>query len=291
MPKIGLIVDSAGSLPRNLLNKHYISEVAFRINFGETELQENVSICNMEFYQRLLNQPHIIPKTSTPSISEWLRAFEEKYKAGYLDFIVTTIAKPLSASIESATIAAHEFKTLFPKVNIHILESRTCGAGQAALEIKIAQLIEQGELTALDIVKKAQEILPHIISLFSVNELTYMRAGGRIGGATAFLGKLINIKPVCEFIDGVVHPIKPVRSRNKALCILVDEAINRIKNAEEAVICVQHAYCPEDASFLVNQLREKLNFQGIIYESNVGAVIGSHSGPSAIGIGICLENN
>lgn len=286
--KIGLIVDSAGSLPRDILKKYQISEVAFHINFEGEEFQENLSIDSAEFYKRMLNRPDIIPKTSVPSITEWVEAFEEKYKEGYLDFIVTTIARPLSASIESATMAAQEFKSLFPGVHIHILESNTCAAGQAALEIKIAKLIEQGELTAIDIVKRAQELLPHIVSLFSVNELTYMRAGGRIGGATAFLGKLINIKPVCEFIDGVVHPIKAVRSRSKALCTLVDEAVKRIQNAEEAIICVQHAYCPEDANFLVEKLREKLNYTGLIYESNVGAVVGSHSGPGAIGIGLVL---
>lgn len=125
-----------------------------------------------------------------------------------------------------------------------------------------------------------------MVSLFSVNELTYMRAGGRIGGATALLGKLINIKPVCEFVDGVVHPINAVRSRNKALLALVNKAVKRINPAEEAVICVQHALCQEDASFLITQLRERLNYHGPIYQSPVGAVIGSHSGPSAIGIGL-----
>jgi DegV family protein with EDD domain len=113
-----------------------------------------------------------------------------------------------------------------------------------------------------------------------------MKAGGRIGGATAFVGKMINIKPVCEFINGVVHPIRPVRSRHKALQTLVNEAVKRMARIQDAVICVQHALCQEDAEFLIQQLREKLNYSRPIYESPVGAVIGSHSGPTAIGIGI-----
>ncbi len=284
--RIALVVDSAGSLPRNLLEKYRISEVSFHINFGGETFRENISICNTEFYKRMKNKPSLIPKTSTPNISEWISAFEKKYKEGCLDFIVTTIAQPLSASIETARIAAQEFKSLFPEVNIHILDSQTCAGGQAALEIKIAQLIEEGELSASEIIKRAQELLPQIVSLFSVRELTYMQAGGRIGGAVAFLGKLVNIKPVCEFVNGVVHPIRAVRSRAKALCSLVDEAGKRIQNIEEKIICVQHALCPEDAQLLIKQLREKLNYQGPIYESNVGAVVGSHSGPGAIGIGI-----
>ncbi len=284
--KIGLIVDSGGSLPRDLLKKYQISEVPFHINFGRETFRENISICSSDFYKRMKTTPKLIPKTSTPNINEWIKAFEEKYREGYLDFIITTIAQPLSASVESALMAAQEFKNSFPEVNIHVLDSQTCAGGQAALEIKIAKLIEQGELSTTELLKRIQETLPRIVSLFSVNELTYMRAGGRIGGATAFLGKLINIKPVCEFIDGVVQPIKAVRSRSKALSTLVDEAVKKIKTTDDLIICVQHALCPEDARFLVTRLREKLHYQGPIYECNVGAAVGSHSGPGAIGIGI-----
>jgi len=183
-------------------------------------------------------------------------------------------------------MAAEAFIKSHPDARIEIVESNTCACGQAALEIKIAQLIEQGQVLTEDVVKRVRELLPRVVSLFSVNELTYMRAGGRIGGAAAFLGKLINIKPVCEFLGGVVHPIKPVRCRKKALQLLVDEAVKRVEQAENAVICVQHALCEEDANYLVTQLRERLDFNGPIYLSSVGAVVGAHSGAGAIGIGI-----
>lgn len=284
--KIAQIIDSAGSIPRDILKKYHIGEVAFHISFGQQQYRENIDIKSQEFYERMQKQPEQIPKTAIPGIAEWIQAFEEKYADGYRDLIVTTIAKPLSASSQSATMAAQDFVSTHPDANVHIVESNTCACGQAALEIKIAELIDQGQLVTSELVKRVKELIPEVISLFSINELTYMRAGGRIGGATAFLGKLINIKPVCEFVDGVVHPIKPLRSRKKALQVLVDEAVKRTKRTEDAVICVQHALCQEDAEFLITQLRERLNFQGPIYLSPVGAVVGAHSGPGAIGIGI-----
>jgi len=285
--KIAQVVDSAGSIPREVLEKYGIREVAFHINFnGQQQYQEHINITSQEFYERMQNQPNRIPKTSIPGVAEWAEAFEEKYAQGYRDLIVTTIAKPLSASVQSATMAAEAFIKSHPDARIEIVESNTCACGQAALEIKIAQLIEQGQVLTEDVVKRVRELLPRVVSLFSVNELTYMRAGGRIGGAAAFLGKLINIKPVCEFLGGVVHPIKPVRCRKKALQLLVDEAVKRVEQAENAVICVQHALCEEDANYLVTQLRERLDFNGPIYLSSVGAVVGAHSGPGAIGIGI-----
>ncbi|HZK43764.1 MAG TPA: DegV family protein [Syntrophomonadaceae bacterium] len=284
--KTALIVDSAGSIPRDLLTKYNISEVAFHITFGIEEYRENRTITSQEFYERMLKNPNQVPKTSVPGALEWIKAFAHRYNEGYKDLIVTTIAKPLSASIQSATMAADEFTGKHPDINIHIIDSNTCAGGQAALEIKIAKLINQGELSAVEIVQRIKDFLPQVISLFSVNELTYMHAGGRIGGATAFLGKLIKIKPVCEFIDGVVHTIKPVRCRNKALQLLIDESVRRFDHAKDAVICVQHAFCQEDADFLISELKKKLNYHDHIYQGQVGAVVGAHSGPGAIGIGI-----
>lgn len=284
--RIAQIVDSAGSIPREILKKYGIGEVAFHISFGQQQYRENININSQEFYERMKKSPDLIPKTSIPGVAEWIEAFEEKYKDGNKDIIVTTIAQPLSASVQSANIAAHAFIEIYPDANIKILETHTCACGQEALEIKIAELIEPGMLGIEELVKRVRELIPRVVSLFSVNELSYMRAGGRIGGATAFLGKLIDIKPVCEFVDGVVQPIRAVRSRKKTLLVMVDEAVKRIKRAEEAVICVQHAICEENAEFLIAQLRERLDFHGRIYLSPVGAVVGAHSGPGAIGIGI-----
>lgn len=284
---IAQLVDSAGNIPRDILKRYNIVEVPLHFTFdGKEHFRENVDLSNCQFYQRMKNNPQQIPRTATPSINEWYDAFENFYKKGYQQFIVTTIARNLSASFQSAVMAQDIFVKEHPDAEIKVLESNTCACGQAALEIKIAHLIEQGQLTLDELVQKIKALIPHVVSLFSVNELTYMRAGGRIGGATAFLGKLINIKPVCEFINGTVHPIKAVRGRQKALTALVDEAVRRIKNAENTVICVQHAICEEDARYMIGRLKEKLNYQGEIYQGMVGATVGAHSGPGAIGIGI-----
>lgn len=283
--KIAQIVDSAGSIPREILERYRIGEVPFHINFGQQQYRENVNISGKEFYQRMKKEPDLIPKTSAPGVYEWIEAFAQKYKDGFRDIIVTTIAQPLSVSVQSAAIAAHAFIEAYPDANVQVVETHTCACGQEVLEIRIASLIESGKLNINELVKRVEELIPQVVSLFSVNELTYMRAGGRIGGATAFLGKLIKIKPVCEFVDGVVQPIKAVRSRTKALSIMVDEAVKRIKRPEKTVICVQHAFCEENAEFLIARLREKLDFYGPIYQSPVSAIVGAHSGPGAIGIG------
>ena len=280
------IVDSSGSLPRDFIKHYNISEVPFYFKFESTDYyRENVEYEAAEFYNHMKTYPDDVPKTAAPNIHDWLTVFEEQYVRGFKNFIVTTISSKLSASFQTAISAKKEFEERNNDVHIEVINSNTCACGQAALEIVIAKMIEDGR-DFENIVETIHEMVKtNINSLFGVNSLTYMRAGGRIGGATALLGKLINIKPVCEFVDGVVHPIKATRGRKKSLTTMVDIAVSRIKDINKTIIIVQNAKCQEDAEYLCNYLREKTNNSYQIFKSNLGITVGAHSGPGAIGIG------
>jgi len=283
--KICQIVDSSGSLPLNLIKQYDISEVPFYFKFENTNYyRENVDYEIAEFYKHMEEHPDNVPKTSAPNIYDWLTTFEEKYAKGAKKYIVTTISSKLSSSYQTAISAKEIFEERNSDVHIEVISSNTCACGQAALEISIAKMIDSnGEFG--DIIKTIHKIVNNTNSLFVVNSLTYMKAGGRIGGATAFLGKLINIKPLCEFIDGEVHPIKAIIGRKKSLKTMIDVAISRIADINKMIIIVQNAECKEDADYMCNYLREKTNNSSQIYNSSLGITVGAHSGPGAIGIG------
>ncbi|MGI5920659.1 MAG: DegV family protein [Syntrophomonadaceae bacterium] len=284
--RIAQLVDSAGNLPRELFEKYTIKEIPLYFSFdNEHYYRENVDYKNCDFYLHMKQEPGQIPRTSAPNIYDWLEGFREMYTQGYNKLIVTTIASRLSASYHNALQARDILLESIKDVSIEIFESRTCACGQAALEIKIAQMINSHKLSWEQITKRTSQLIPKAVSLFTVQELTYMLAGGRIGGAAAMIGKLVNIKPVCEFINGAVHPIKAVRSRKKALEYLVNTCVNRIKNVRDTVIITQHAICEEDEKFVNERLREKLGEDIHIFKSSVGTSVGSHSGPGAIGVG------
>jgi fatty acid-binding protein DegV len=99
------------------------------------------------------------------------------------------------------------------------------------------------------------------------------------------LGNLMNIKPVCEFVNGMVHPVKAVRGRKKALEQITNICVSRIKNVHDTVIVTQHAICEEDELFIIESLKQKLGKELNIFRSRVGTSVGSHSGPGAIGVG------
>jgi len=279
------MVDSSGSLPQDFIKQYNISEIPFYFRFDNTNYyRENVDYEITEFYAHMEGHPDDVPKTSAPNIYDWLTIFEEQYANGAKKYIVTTISSKLSASFQTAVSAKKIFEEKNNDVHIEVISSNTCACGQAALEIGIAKMIDS-DRNFEDIIETINKMVTNISSIFVVNSLKYMKAGGRIGGATAFLGKLINIKPVCEFIDGEVHPIKAIIGRKKSLKAMIDVAVSRIVDINKMIIIIQNAQCKEDADYMCNYLREKTNNSCQIFYSNLGVTVGSHSGPGAIGIG------
>lgn len=286
MNKIAQIVDFASNLPKEISEKYNIVKIPFYITFdGEDYLVQGKDISDEEFYNRMAENPNRVPKTAAPNSEDWFKAFKEKYDKGFKEFIVTTISNELSASYQNAYIAKNDFTKKYEDSKITLIDTRTCTCGQAALEIKIAELIKKGVKSFEEISKIAKESVKKTTTIFSVKTLKYMKAGGRIGGATEFVGTLLNIKPISEFVDGVVKPIKAVRTRKKSLDKMVDIIVDRIKDPKKVILCTRSAMFEEDENYMVEKLREKLNYEGEIYSGMLGAVIGAHSGPGAIGIG------
>lgn len=284
--EICFIADSSGGLPREILERHQIKEVPFYFKFQNTDYYcENVDYTGSEFYRHMEKNPEDVPQTAAPNVNDWLGALEERYVRGAKNFIVTTISSRLSSSFQTASLAKDVFTEQHDDVQVEVIDSNTCACGQASLEIAIAQMIESGKAFR-EIVDRVNQAVGSVTTLFVVNNLKYMEAGGRIGGATAFLGKLAQIKPVCEFIDGAVRPVKAVIGRKNSLKTMMDLAISRVSDWSRLIVTVQNAEFSEDADYAVDYLRKAASYSGKIYRSDLGVVVGAHSGPGAAGIGL-----
>ncbi|SMC37213.1 DegV family protein [Papillibacter cinnamivorans] len=279
------IVDSSGNLPRSFIEQYRIREVPFYFKFNNPDFyRENVDYKIDEFYRHMEEYPDEVPTTSCPNIYDWLTVFEEQYAKGIKKFIVTTISSKLSSSFQTAVSAKEIFKETNQDIQMEVINSNTCACGQAALEIGIAKMIDSGGEFG-DIVETIYKMITNASTLFVVNSLKYMKSGGRIGGAAAFLGRLIDIRPICEFVNGVVRPIKAVRGRKHSLKAMIDTAVSRMIDVNKLIIIIQNARCQEDAGYIIRYLRERTNFAGHIYDGDLGIIVGAHSGPGAIGIG------
>lgn len=279
------IADSSGGLPRDFMNQHDIQEVPFYFKFEGTDYyRENVDYSLSEFYKHMEDFPNDVPKTSAPNLNDWLTVLEEQYAKGITQYIVTTISAKLSSSPQNALLAKSAFLEKHPDAQVALIDSATCACGQAALEIAIAKMIEGGR-DFQAILSMIRRIAGNVNTLFVVNNLKYMQAGGRIGGATAFLGKLTQIKPVCEFVNGAVHPIKAAIGRKNSLKLMIDTAVSKISKMSKPIISIQNAGFAEDAEYALEYFRKVTDYSGHIYRSDLGITVGAHSGPGAAGIG------
>lgn len=280
------VVDSSGNIPRDLIKKYNISEASFYFKFQDTDyVKENVDIEETNrFFQHMEENPNDIPNTAAPNIHDWLSIFGELYEEGARKFIVTTISSKLSASFQTATTAKEMFEEGHNDAQVEVINSNTCACGQAALEIWIGEMINRGK-DFKAIVEKARDMIPRVNTLFTVDSLEYMQAGGRIGAAAALLGVLVNIKPVCEFVDGEVKVIRPVVGRRRSLKAMIDVAVSRIGDIQRTIIVLQNAKSPKDAEYIYQYLKQKTKEKLQVFNSNLGITVGAHSGPGSIGIG------
>ncbi|MGX8709146.1 MAG: DegV family protein [bacterium] len=279
------VTDSSGGLARDFIEQNQIREVPFYLKFKDTDYRrENLDYSLADFYRHMDEYPDDLPKTSAPNMNDWLAVFEEEHAKGFTNYLVTTISSKLSSSFQDAIMAKNFFMEKNRDVQIEVIDSNTCACGQAALEIAIAKMIKSGR-SFQEIIDLIHKVVEKTNTLFVVNTLKYMQSGGRIGGAAVFVGKLVQIKPVCEFISGVVHPVKVVIGRKHSLKTMVDVAVSRITNINKMIITFQNAEFQEDIDYAVHYFRKITNFSGPIYHSVLGAVVGAHSGPGAAGIG------
>lgn len=280
------IVDSSGNIPEDLVEEYQIIEVPFYFKFEDSDdyKKENIDYRTSEFFKKMEENPDNLPQTAAPNMKDWLSAFEEQYAKEVRNYIVTTISSKLSASLQTVTLAKQLYEDEHADVRIEIIDSDTVASGQAALEIWIAKMIAKGKDYDY-IVENAREMVPNLNTIFVTDSLKYMNAGGRIGDAAAFLGKAMSVKPISEFIEGEVEVVKPMIGRKRSLRTIVDIAISRINNIENAIIVVQDANAEKDAKYMYDYIDKKTDDKMIFYKNNLGITVGTHSGPGTIGIG------
>jgi len=274
MSKIALVTDSTANLPKDLIEKHYIHVVPLKIQWGDDSLIDGVTISTDAFYERLEIDPQI-PTTSQPSMMEFLQMYEKLAKE-YDSILVMLIGSGISGTVASATAAAAEFD----KVPLQVIDTSTTSAGLAMVVLAAVQAVAEGrslEETAVTI----QNICGGMNLLFAVDTLKYLHRGGRIGGASRYLGTMLSIKPILEF-RGTVEPLARVRGMKKAMAYLVKKVVQEVGD-NGVQVAILHSKAPALAEKLKQMLEQKLTIDRD-YIFDLSPVIGTHVGSGAVGL-------
>ena len=281
MSKIAILTDSTAYLPKSFTDLHNIRVVPLKIHWDGSNYEDGVDITPTEFYERLA-KTSTIPTTSQPPVDEFLQIYEE-LAADHDGIIVPLISSGISGTISSAKTAASKFS----KVPVEVIDTHSTGAGLGLVVKAIAQAVADGK-TLAEIKISAEKIIQRLDLIFAVDTLEYLHKGGRIGGASRYLGGILNIKPILYLDDqGKIDALEKVRTKRKAITRLVELAVEK-SNGNPVHIGIMHASALDEAKELKDLLLDQLDCkQSDIYD--LSPVIGTHVGPGTIGVAIYPE--
>lgn len=274
---IRLITDSTADLPASMVEQYNIRVLPLTVRFGDQQYKDKEELGSQEFYEKL-SQAEELPTTSQIPPETFIQAFQEEIDKGN-QIIGIFISSQASGTFQSANIAKAEF----PDATIILIDSMMLCMGMGLLVITVARMLQEGK-TIEEILAKVEQLKGKIEHLFCVDTLKYLRKGGRIKASTAILGEVLNIKPILNVEDGITQTIGKVRGSKKIIPYYVNHIKQTIDIENTKFMSVCHAVQPELAEKMIRKIREEINFQGEIIESEVGAVIGTHSGPGVLAV-------
>lgn len=270
---VRVVTDSACDLPDDLIERYGIEVVPLTIRFGHEELVDRKELSTDEFWRRLADS-EVLPETSAPSAGAFEDTFRRLAEDGATGIVCINLSSKLSATMQSAQVAAQAVERDIP---IAVLDSLLVSMGLGSLCLTAAQRAIDGD--SLDsIVANVTDRRNRSKLYGTLDTLEFLKKGGRVGNARALLGSMLAIKPVVEVRDGVVEEAGKVRTRSKALRLLVE----RVKEGPFENLAVLHGNAPDLDELL--DLLEPLATRDQIVVGQIGPVIGTHAGPRVIGV-------
>ncbi|MDX6583663.1 MAG: fatty acid kinase fatty acid binding subunit [Solirubrobacterales bacterium] len=281
-PKTAVVTDTTAYLPDELIAAHGIHRVSLYVTLdGEQRRESEISADGYDDFFERLRASEDGATTSQPSIGDFTSIYEPLLAEGR-DIVSVHISSGISGTYDAALQARQQLiDSGAGGERIHVWDSRTGCGGQAMMTLVATRAAAEGATgaEALAAVERARETLK---MWFSIDTLEYLRRGGRIGSAQAWLGSALQIKPILT-LEEEITPVERVRTRRRAFERMVDFARER-KDAGAGAWMVQHIHDPDTARRLVDECRQIFGSDPVMV-SEIGPVIGAHVGPGLLGFG------
>lgn len=271
---VRIIADTTSCLDREVAEKYQIPVIPQVINFGEESFYEGKDM-DIEAFMRRLRTNKVIPKTAAPPPELFVEEFKRLVPSGDTILCIHPSAE-VSGTVRSAEVARLDF----PGADIRVIDTRTVGSPLGTMVELAAEWAAQGQ--------SADEIVNHLFSMiarcrvyFLVATLDYLARGGRIGGASALMGSILQIKPILYLKDGHVDVFEKERTHKRAIQRLIAITANQMKQHDKGYLTIMHAGVPEQGEELAQEL-SKIVHQPQVKVFNVPPAIVTHGGPGIL---------
>ena len=273
---VKIITDSVADLPSEVVKELDITVIPIPVRFGEEVYRDNIDLTPEQFYDKLRDSK-VLPATSVPTPATFAEAYD-KLAEQTDEILAIVLSSKLSGLYEVALQSVALMKT---KCRVKVIDSEWATMAQGFIVMKAAKAAQAG--ASLDeVVDLARKTIPRVDTLSTFDTLEYLRRGGRIGKAQAFLGSLLRVHPLITLRNGVVEPAGRTRSRAKAIERLFN-FVMRYSYIEE--LAVENAACPDEAEALAKRLSAKFPEEHI-YRSKMTPVMGAHTGPGLLMVAV-----
>ncbi len=280
MGKVMIVTDSTANIPLELLNGNPVESVPLQVIWGHEIFRDGIDIQPKEFYERL-SVDKVMPSTSQVTPEEFKKMYGRLIDEGY-DILSMHISGKLSGTLDSAIQAKKDFAD----DRIELVDTLSTSMAMGFQVLSAARMAAMGA-TLAECKAVAEKAAQQTGVYFVLSTLEFLHRGGRIGGAQAFLGTMLNMKPILELRDGRIEAIERVRTISKATDRLLDLVEARIKNEPGPIrLCVVHANAEKEGQELLERATKRFPSTLVTdaVMSTVGPVLGTHAGPGALGL-------
>jgi fatty acid kinase fatty acid binding subunit len=285
MPPVVVVTDTTAYLPADVVAANGIAEVSLYVNFGGERTEREADLRDYDAFYEELRTAEQLPTTSQPSIGDFVAAYEPLLSQGR-DVVSIHISGGISGTVDAARQAKETLEREGKGgERIHVIDSTTSAGGLGLVVLAGARRAAAGA-TAEEVVEHMLATREELKMWFAVDTLEFLKRSGRIGAASAWIGSTLKIKPILT-LEAEITPVERVRTSARAFERLVDYARQRQSSDANGWV-VQHIQAHEQAEQLVERCREIFGRDPVFY-SEVGPVLGCHTGPGLVGVGSVPE--
>ena len=277
-----LLIDSCTDLPRSYVDENKLPFVSLTCNFMGQERKDDFgkTLSYNEFYTAVRNGE--MPSTSQVNVYDYTEIFKKLVGEGK-SIIYLGFSSALSGSFNSAVMARDMVCEEIEDADITVIDSKSASLGEGLLAYYANEMLKSGA-TKDEVVSWLETNKLKLNHWFTVDDLGHLKRGGRLSGAAAFVGTLLDIKPILHVDDeGRLIPVSKIKGRKKSLKALFEMLQENIVSPEEQVIAISHGDCSEDAEYLKEMILKEYKVKDVMI-NEIGPVIGSHTGPGVVAL-------